>query len=187
MTKKPINVWTDPVLEPHPGEPEEGRGLRYLVRAVNRAYTKLIETRLGPHIEITYPQWSFIRVLSQQEGLSQRELAERVGLMENTTLVALNVMERRGWVRRERDKTDRRRLLVYLTEEGRAMERLRPLVRQANRAAIKGLDQPGVDALRHGLKAMLANLEEELETDAKPKRRLARKTARKAEHEPADA
>jgi DNA-binding MarR family transcriptional regulator len=181
MAKRPITAWSDPTLEPNPGEPEDGRGLRYLVRAVNRVYTKLIETSLGPHLDITYPQWSFIRVLSQQDGLSQRELAERVGLMENTTLVALNVMERRGWVRRERDRTDRRRLLVYLTAEGRAVERLRPLVRDANLAAIQGLDQATVDALRRGLKAMLANLDEALEASTKPKRRSGRKAARAAE------
>jgi DNA-binding MarR family transcriptional regulator len=187
MAKRPMTDWSDPALEPHPGEPEEGRGLRHLVREVNRAYTKLIETSLGTHIEITYPQWSFIRVLAQQDGVSQRELAERVGLMENTTLVALNVMERRGWLRRERDKTDRRRLLVYLTEEGRAVERLRPLVRQANRTAIKGLDPATVEMMRQALKTILANLDEALETAAKPKRRPARKAARAAERPRADA
>jgi len=180
-------TWINPSLTPVPGAPEDGRGLRFLVRALNRRYTKLIESSLGSHIEITYPQWSFLRVLSQEEGLSQRELAERVGLMENTTLVALNVMERRGWLRRERDKKDRRRLLVYLTEDGRAVERLRPVVRQANRVAIKGLDPSTVATTREALTTMLANLDEALETTAKPKRRLARKAARKAERQRADA
>jgi DNA-binding MarR family transcriptional regulator len=175
--------WVNPSLEPVPGAPEEGRGLRFFVRALNRAYTRLIETSLDPHVEITYPQWSFIRVLAQQDGLSQRQLADRVGLMENTTLVALNVMERRGWVRRERDKTDRRRLLVYLTEEGRAMERLRPLVREANRTAIKGLDPAAVETTRRTLKAMLANLEGALEAEARPKRRPVRKAAPAAERQ----
>lgn len=184
---KRTTTWINPSFMPVPGAPEDGRGLRFLVRAVNRGYTKLIETSLGSHIEITYPQWSFLRALSQQEGLSQRELAERVGLMENTTLVAINVMERRGWLRRERDKKDRRRLLVYLTEEGRAVDRLRPLVRQANRAAIKGLDPTTVATTRDALMIMLANLDEALGTTAKPKRRLARRAVKKAERQSADA
>ena len=178
--------WINRLVEPSPGAPEEGRGLRFLFRALNRAYAKLVETKLGAHIDITYQQWSFIRVLAQEDGLSQRELADRVGLMENTTLVALNVMERRGWLRRERDREDRRRSLVYLTEEGRAMERLRPVVRQAYRTAIKGLDPAEVATTRETLKAMLANLEEGLELADKPKRRSPRKDLSSTERQRAD-
>ena len=186
--KKPATRWLDPALTQIPGAPEEGRGLRYLVRAVNRAYTKVIEAELAPHIDITYAQWSFIRVLTHGDGLSQRELADRLGLMENTTLVALNVMEKRGWIRRERDKRDRRRLLVFLTEEGRAIERFRSLVRKANRAAVAGLDAATVETTRRALKAMLANLEDELEDlAARPKRRVPKITPRRAERPRASA
>jgi DNA-binding MarR family transcriptional regulator len=182
--KKPATKWIDPALTQVPGAPEDGHGLRYLVRALNRAYTKVVELELAPHVDITYAQWSFIRVLTHEDGLSQRELADRLGLMENTTLVALNLMERRGWVRRERDKRDRRRLLVYLTEEGREVQRLRPVVRKVSRAAVADLDASTIVTTRRALKIMLANLEQELEDiAARPRRRPSQKVVRRQERQ----
>ena len=142
--------------------PEEGRGLRYLVRFVNRAYTKLVEAELRKHVDLTYAQWSFIRVMCDEDGLSQRELSDRNGLMENTTLVALTLMEKRGWVRRQRDTQDKRRLLVYLTDEGRALGRLQPLVEKVGRVAVKNIPRETIVATRQGLRQMLSNLESAL-------------------------
>ena len=69
--------------------------------------------------------WYFLRVLWQQDGISQRELSQRVGMMEPTTASALNNMERKGFVRRLRNRTDRRVVNVFLTERGRALRRAR--------------------------------------------------------------
>ena len=143
--------------------PAEGRGLRYLVRFINRAYTKLVEAELRKHIDITYAQWSFIRVLWIEDGLSQRELSDRNGLMENTTFVALNLMEKRGWVRRERDTRDKRRWLIYLTEEGRALGRLHPVVEKTAKIAIENIPPEMLAHIRQGLSQILGNLEGALE------------------------
>jgi DNA-binding MarR family transcriptional regulator len=143
--------------------PSEGRGLRYLVRFVNRAYTKLVEAELRKHIDITYAQWSFIRVLCDEDGLSQRELSDRNGLMENTTFVALNIMQTRGWVRRRRDTKDQRRWLIYLTEEGRALSRLHPLVEKTARIAVENVPPETITFVRQGLRQMLGNLETAIE------------------------
>ena len=74
--------------------------------------------------------WYFLRVLWEEEGLTQRELSNRVGTMEPTTLEAIRSMEAIGLVRRERDLKDGRKRLVYLTEKGAALEKvLLPLAR----------------------------------------------------------
>jgi len=148
--------------------PSEGRGLRYLVRFVNRAYTKLVEAELRKHVDITYAQWSYIRCLSVEDGLSQRELSDRNGLMENTTFVALNRMEARGWVRRQRDGKDKRRWLIYLTDKGRALTKLHPLVEKTARVAIENIPPETVAHVRQGLSQMLSNLEGTLEKRAAP-------------------
>ena len=139
--------------------PAEGRGLRYLVRFVNRAYIKLVEAELRKHVDITYAQWSYIRCLTAEDGLSQRELSDRNGLMENTTFVALNRMEARGWVRRQRDAGDKRRWLIYLTDKGRALSKLHPLVEKTARVAIENVPPETVAVIQQGLRQMLSNLE----------------------------
>jgi DNA-binding MarR family transcriptional regulator len=162
--------------------PAEGRGLRYLVRFVNRAYAKLVEAELRKHVDITYAQWSFIRVLWIEDGLSQRELSDRNGLMENTTFVALNLMEARGWVRRERDTKDKRRWLIYLTEEGRALGRLHPVVERTAKLAIDNIAPETLTHMRQGLRQMLNNLEGALEkrSEAEAENESAPKKLRRA-------
>ena len=58
-----------------------GGSLGYLVRDANRAFQRLLERRISPH-GVTRGQWYFLRVLWEEDGLSQRELSARVGMME---------------------------------------------------------------------------------------------------------
>ena len=60
-----------------------------------------LEKRISPH-GVTRGQWYFLRVLWEEDGLSQRELSVRVGMMEPTTVIALRSMEKAGLVRRAR-------------------------------------------------------------------------------------
>ena len=76
-----------------------GGSLGYLVRDANRAFQRLLEKRISPH-GVTRGQWYFLRVLWEEDGLSQRELSVRVGMMEPTTVIALRSMEKAGLVRR---------------------------------------------------------------------------------------
>src|SRR5262245_11569195 len=88
------------VLSSQDQEEYPGKGLRVLIRSVHRAFARVIEAELSADTPITYAQWSFLRVLWREDGLSQRELSERLGLMANTTVISLNILESRGWVRR---------------------------------------------------------------------------------------
>ena len=64
-------------------------------------------TNLAEH-GVSHGHWSFLRVLWEEDGLSQRELSTRVGMMEPTTVIALRGMEKAGLVRRSRSSADRR-------------------------------------------------------------------------------
>src|SRR5256885_10919566 len=86
----------------------------YLVRDAHRAFQKLLEKRIVAH-GITRGQWYFLRVLWIQDGLSQRELSARVGMMEPTTVIALRSMEKAGLIRRARMSEDKRVAEVWLT------------------------------------------------------------------------
>src|SRR5262245_43196205 len=71
----------------------------YLVRDAHRAFQKLLEKRIAAS-GIARGQWYFLRVLWIEDGLSQRELSTRVGMMEPTTVIALRRMEKAGLRRR---------------------------------------------------------------------------------------
>src|SRR5881394_1115943 len=95
-----------------------GGSLGYLVRDANRAFQRLLEKRIAPH-GVTRGQWYFLRVLWNEDGLSQRELSARVGMMEPTTVIALRSMERSGLIRRVRSTDDKRKTHVWLTPKAK--------------------------------------------------------------------
>jgi len=136
-----------------------GRSVGYLVRQTHRAFTRSLQARIAPH-GVSIGMWFFLRALWQEDGISQRELSDRVGMMEPTTASALNTMERRGFVRRLRNRTDRRVVNVFLTERGRALKReLLPLAAEVNDVALRGVAGQELTRLRAVLEKLQANLE----------------------------
>src|SRR2546429_7768384 len=96
--------------------PSESSG--YLVRDAHRAFQRLLERRIAAY-GVTRGQWYFLRVLWNEDGLTQRELSARVGMMEPTTVIALRSMEKSGLIRRLRSTDDRRRSHVWLTTKAK--------------------------------------------------------------------
>ena len=57
--------------------------------------------RLAEH-GVSFGHWTFLRILWEGDGLTQRELSEQAGVMEPTTFSALKTMERLGYVARRK-------------------------------------------------------------------------------------
>jgi DNA-binding MarR family transcriptional regulator len=131
----------------------------FLVRDLNRAIQRALQAKLAAS-GVAPGAWYFLRVLWEEEGLTQRALAGRVGMMEPTAVIALRGLERAGWIFRTRNPTDRRKIHVSLTPAGRALrERLLPLAHAVNAEVCRGLsaeDQAGLVAL---LRRARGNLE----------------------------
>jgi DNA-binding MarR family transcriptional regulator len=137
--------------------PAESSG--YLVRDAHRAFQRLLERRIAPH-GVTRGQWYFLRVLWTQDGLSQRELSERVGMMEPTTVIALRGMEKAGLIRRVRSADDKRKAQVWLTPKARRMRTdLLKLARGITEEAEAGVSREELSVLRRVLAQMTANLD----------------------------
>lgn len=61
-----------------------------------------------------------LELLTPGEGVSQQWIANQVGIRAQSVSEAIVAMEKRGFVRREASQTDRRVMLIYMTEEGEA-------------------------------------------------------------------
>lgn len=111
------------------GELPFEESIGYQVRATHRALQRYLQLMIEPY-DIASGSWYFLRVLWDEDGLTQRELADRIGIREPTALIAIKDMESRGLVKRVRSKSDRRKIHVWLTPKGRALKRqLIPLAR----------------------------------------------------------
>jgi DNA-binding MarR family transcriptional regulator len=135
--------------------------LAHLVRDVARGLKRSLQLRLSEH-GVQFGHWAFLRVLWARDGLSQRELSEKTGLTESTTHTALNRMETLGLIRRNHVAGNRRRMHVFLTDTGRALEAvLVPLAVEVNDIAMRGLQEEQVELLRGALLRALSNLAED--------------------------
>ena len=70
---------------------------------------------------ITYTQYIVLLVLWETDGVSVRELGQRLYLDSGTLTPLLKKMEEAGLVTRTRSTADGRVVLVHLTEKGKAM------------------------------------------------------------------
>ncbi len=132
--------------------------LAHLVKDAWRAYVRALQMRLAEH-SVSFGHWTFLRVLWERDGLTQRELSTEAGVMEPTTYSAVKAMEKLGLITRRRAPGNKKNLYVYLTPKGRALKRkLVPLAQEANAVAVDGLSERDVERTRQTLLAIIENL-----------------------------
>jgi DNA-binding MarR family transcriptional regulator len=145
---------------PHTGEaypPSESIGLLLRIALFGlRSSFKASLARCG----VPWSSWYYLRVLWESDGISQRELTERVGVMQPNTVSALRSMDRAGLVWIEPQPLDRRSTRVWLTPKARdLMRRLLPEIRAAARpVALKGFTQAEEAELRRLLNKICDNV-----------------------------
>ena len=69
------------------------------------------------------PQCDVLTTLTEKEGVSQQELAERLYVTKGNISGLLDRLEAAGLVERRAIAADRRQYAIYLTEAGRAVAR----------------------------------------------------------------
>lgn len=127
-----------------------------------RVFSKM--ERLGDeHIQslgLTGAQFDVIAQLSQNEGISQQGLSEKLFVTKGNVCGLLGRMEEKGWVRRDADPDDRRAHRLYLTDEGRELaERVLPAQEEfvaGQMSALTGEEQVALRGLLRQLDKSLA-------------------------------
>lgn len=84
--------------------------LRRIIRA-----TDLHSRQLNKIAGLTAPQLLILQLLRQNTELTVGEVAQRVSLSQATVTTIIDRLEKRGFVKRERGSTDKRKVYVYLT------------------------------------------------------------------------
>lgn len=143
-----------PQRSPYPPEDSIGHQVRWAHRALQRE----LEERLKP-FGITNGMWYFLRALWEEDGLSQRELSDRVGNSEATTVSALHAMEKRGLALRVQNSGDRRKSNIFLTRPAKDMrDLLLQEARAVNRTATEGISAAEIEGLKKTLGKIRKNL-----------------------------
>ena len=165
---KPTARETDAILR-HWREAIPNDRLAHLVKDATRALLRALQMRLTEH-SVSLGQWTFLRILWERDGITQRELSELAGLMEPTTFTAVTAMEKLGYVTRKKMPNNKKMVYVFLTQKGRRLKRkLVPLAEEVNRIAVEDVDPRDITMIRRVLLTMIENLARD---EARPNKRL---------------
>ena len=108
-----------------------------------------------------------MRALWIEEGLSQRELSDRVGTTEPTTASVLRLLEKNGLVRRVRNRRDRRTINIFPTQKGRNLKNeLLNMAIKINEIATSGFSTTEVETLKRLMREMKNNLDQDEENSS---------------------
>ena len=129
---------------------------------------RISERILKKHdVEINSAQGRIMFALWQKDGVSINELAKKTQLKKSTLTSMLDRLERMGYIRRQRSKKDRRKILIKRTEKDRTMEKKYVEVsEEMTRLFYKGFSKSEIDRFEKDLERILNNLTE-FEANAK--------------------
>lgn len=110
--------------------------------------------------DVTPEQWGVLARLREQEGTSQAQLGEKMLKDRHNITRILNLLEKRGYVKRKADEADKRVYRVFLTAAGRATQKeLAPIVLNHRKSTFKGLGTKDRQAMRSLLERIVKNIE----------------------------
>lgn len=105
-------------------------------------------------------QLPFLNIIRHQEGISQRELAERLHVKPPTVAVTVKRLEKAGVIFRKPDPEDMRISRIYLTGKGREIAgRIEGIVQENERALTAGFSEEEVELAKAFFDRMLQNLD----------------------------
>jgi MarR family transcriptional regulator, organic hydroperoxide resistance regulator len=132
--------------------------LAHLVKDATRALIRALQMRLAEH-GVSFGHWTFLRILWESDGITQRKLSEEAGVMEPTTFSALKAMEKLGYITRRQTPDNRKNVYIHLTPRGDALKsRLVPLAEEVNNVAVRGLKPADIATSRRALLMIIENL-----------------------------
>jgi DNA-binding MarR family transcriptional regulator len=134
-------------------------GIGKLLRRSHLAFSKLLRNRLKDH-DVSFSEFVHLERLWYDDGLNQTELSRRVGIETASSTTVLDALEKRGYIRRQRDARDRRNIQVYLEPAGAEIEaKLLECAAGINAIARDGLSRPDIAEFFRIMAIIAGNLE----------------------------
>jgi DNA-binding MarR family transcriptional regulator len=132
-------------------------GLRRIVRALE-VYSHEVRRDFG----LTAPQLWAIKTLARLGPLTTGELAAALLVHQSSTSLLIQRLERRGLVRRTRQRDDRRFVRVELTERGATLAAEAPAAAQGRLLhGLEGMDPKRVRQIRRAVEDVVSAMEAE--------------------------
>jgi len=141
---------------------KEQRQAGFLMAKIRQVAGRIFERMLRDcRIEINSAQGRIMFALWQEDGISINELAKKTQLKKSTLTSMLDRLERMEYVKRQRSKEDRRKILIQRTSKDKNLEReYVKLSQEHTKLFFHGFTEDQIDRFEEDLKQILNNLME---------------------------
>ncbi|MBL8353084.1 MAG: MarR family transcriptional regulator [Burkholderiaceae bacterium] len=134
-----------------------GHSVGLLMKRVTQSLAQQIDRRLAPH-DLTHAQWLPLYRIARGECHTMAALARDQALDPGAMTRALDRLEAKGLLRRERSRQDRRVVRLALTDAGRAAaQHVPPVLADVLNAHLAGFSEAEFRQLVSLLERMAAN------------------------------
>jgi DNA-binding MarR family transcriptional regulator len=146
------------------GTMNQGESHWKLFATISGIYIKsrrIAEAYLKPY-DVTWPQFGALFQLNQEDDITQTELATRLEGDTTTTMVLCNSLEKKGWITREKDPSDKRVNRLLLTDEGRAVfQKALPVMQKGYTTFAEAIPETRLSVVLPILEELYANVNQQ--------------------------
>ena len=132
----------------------------YLDKAI-KSYRQFAQNRLNESgLNITVDQWLIMNVINEDHDVSQQEIAEKVFKDNASVTRIIELLVRKGYVKRTVLAEDRRRTKLEITKKGAELiKETSKVVNAYRRSALKGINETELKKVRSVLDKIILNCE----------------------------
>ena len=132
--------------------------LGMLVFLTSKSLERLAEAEMKKRLGFTSSQWKIIMALNLSDGLSQKELAEKIYVDGSTLVPIIDKMELDGLVERRQDPNDRRNNRIFLTKKsGSVVDSIIEIILELRKIIYNELSQEELESAKKTMKKIIDN------------------------------
>lgn len=143
------------------GQQKDERGAEPIgkyISIIYRGMNSILDEELEAY-DIDRGQFPFLIPLYHREGISQRELCQFYNMDKAAAVRALNKLEKKGYVKREKHPEDKRQYQIYLTEKAKNFKSgIFEIIKYTENRMLEDVDEGEIKQLKHILKKIAHNL-----------------------------
>ena len=140
---------------------DESIGL--LTNQTNRKMVRYVNLKLKSY-DITLEQWVVLVMLTKEDRMNQKQLAQKVEKDQPTLARILDILERKKLIERQSIKEDRRSFSVYITDLGRNLkEEVATFLEDVFEKMLVGISEAKIDIYKEVMMQVNLNITKQLQ------------------------
>lgn len=138
----------------------------FVVNNTAKSFQRSFDIELRRNVGVTLSQWRVVGALVLQSGLTQKEIADKMGIEGATLVPVIDKMEKDGLLKRKIDSTDRRVNRIYLTSKADSLwESMTECALKIRKSSTKNISESDIQITLDTLRKISKNLATSFELD----------------------